>query len=92
MNLYTLSKANLFASPVSGKDKSCSGNDRQLSAASAAADQQYSCEFGSNKYYALCGLGGVLSCGLTHTMVTPLDLVKCRLQVGLEIKSRDVRF
>lgn len=33
------------------------------------------------KYYALCGLGGILSCGITHTLVTPLDLVKCRLQV-----------
>ena len=40
-----------------------------------------SCEFASPKYYALCGLGGILSCGITHTMVTPLDLVKCRLQV-----------
>lgn len=40
-----------------------------------------SCEFGSNKYFALCGLGGILSCGITHTMVVPLDLVKCRLQV-----------
>lgn len=40
-----------------------------------------SCEFGSNKYFLLCGLGGILSCGLTHTMVTPLDLVKCRIQV-----------
>lgn len=29
----------------------------------------------------LCGLGGIISCGSTHTMVTPLDLVKCRLQV-----------
>eukprot|EP00126_Sphaerothecum_destruens_P001608 Sdes_comp15021_c0_seq1m3787 len=38
-------------------------------------------EFGSGKYYALCGLGGVLSCGLTHTAVVPLDLVKCRIQV-----------
>merc|ERR1711974_404861 len=50
----------------------------------AAAEPQYSCEFGSSKYYALCGLGGVLSCGLTHTMVTPLDLVKCRLRVNKE--------
>lgn len=29
----------------------------------------------------MCGLGGVISCGTTHTMVVPLDLVKCRLQV-----------
>uniref|UniRef100_A0A2K5PVR8 Solute carrier family 25 member 3 n=1 Tax=Cebus imitator TaxID=2715852 RepID=A0A2K5PVR8_CEBIM len=42
---------------------------------------EYSCEFGSAKYYALCGFGGVLSCGLTHTAVVPLDLVKCRMQV-----------
>lgn len=40
-----------------------------------------SCEFGSTKYFALCGLGGLISCGSTHTMVVPLDLVKCRLQV-----------
>merc|ERR1711962_249431 len=43
-----------------------------------------SCEFGSNKYFALCAFGGVLSCGITHTLVTPLDLVKCRLQVDKE--------
>ncbi|KAI7791903.1 solute carrier family 25 mitochondrial carrier [Triplophysa rosa] len=40
-----------------------------------------SCEYGSNKCYALCGFGGVLSCGLTHTAVVPLDLIKCRIQV-----------
>jgi solute carrier family 25 phosphate transporter 3 len=40
-----------------------------------------SCEFGSNKYFLLCGLGGILSCGITHTGIVPLDLVKCRLQV-----------
>ena len=43
--------------------------------------QEYSCEFGSGKYFALCGLGGILSCGTTHTAVVPLDLVKCRIQV-----------
>ncbi|CAH8457762.1 unnamed protein product [Schistosoma rodhaini] len=43
--------------------------------------EKASCEYGTPKYYALCGLGGVLSCGLTHTGVVPLDLVKCRLQV-----------
>ena len=48
----------------------------------AAADlQEYSCEFGSGKYFALCGFGGILSCGTTHTAVVPLDLVKCRIQV-----------
>lgn len=46
-----------------------------------AAAQQDSCAFGSTKYFALCGLGGIVSCGITHTMVVPLDLVKCRIQV-----------
>merc|ERR1719315_927090 len=29
----------------------------------------------------MCGLGGVLSCGITHTALVPLDLIKCRIQV-----------
>lgn len=48
---------------------------------SAAAADETSCEFGSATYYAYCGFGGLLSCGLTHTAVVPLDLVKCRIQV-----------
>eukprot|EP00921_Rhytidocystis_pertsovi_P000155 GHVQ01000315.1.p1 GENE.GHVQ01000315.1~~GHVQ01000315.1.p1 ORF type:complete len:332 (+),score=40.99 GHVQ01000315.1:137-1132(+) len=32
-------------------------------------------------YYSKCMLGGVLSCGLTHTAVCPLDVTKCRMQV-----------
>jgi len=32
-------------------------------------------------YYLKCMLGGVLSCGLTHTAVVPLDIVKCKMQV-----------
>ncbi|MCP9266027.1 Phosphate carrier protein, mitochondrial [Dirofilaria immitis] len=41
-------------------------------------------EFGSFKYFILCGLGGVISCGTTHTAIVPLDLVKCRIQVNPE--------
>lgn len=40
-----------------------------------------SCEYGSVKYYIYCGLSGMLSCGITHTALVPLDLIKCRLQV-----------
>jgi len=36
----------------------------------------------SKEYFALCGIGGILSCGLTHTAVTPLDLVKCNVQAN----------
>ncbi|XP_038665349.1 phosphate carrier protein, mitochondrial-like [Scyliorhinus canicula] len=50
-------------------------------AAARAVKEEYSCEYGSPKFYALCGFGGILSCGLTHTAVVPLDLVKCRIQV-----------
>lgn len=32
-------------------------------------------------YYLKCMLGGVISCGLTHTLVTPQDVVKCNMQV-----------
>lgn len=32
-------------------------------------------------YYIKCMIGGALACGLTHTAVTPLDLIKCRRQV-----------
>jgi len=51
------------------------------SKALACADEQYSCEVGTPKFYALCAVGGMASCGITHTAVVPLDLVKCRLQV-----------
>ncbi|KAL8909381.1 MAG: hypothetical protein Q9207_000216 [Kuettlingeria erythrocarpa] len=38
-------------------------------------------ELYSPKYYAACTFGGLMACGVTHTAVTPLDLVKCRRQV-----------
>ena len=39
----------------------------------------------SPAFYAACTVGGILSCGLTHTAVTPLDLVKCNMQVSLSL-------
>ncbi|XVF08621.1 hypothetical protein REPUB_Repub07fG0018600 [Reevesia pubescens] len=38
-------------------------------------------EMYSPAFYAACTAGGILSCGLTHTAVTPLDLVKCNMQI-----------
>ncbi|KAL8269743.1 hypothetical protein Esti_006342 [Eimeria stiedai] len=35
----------------------------------------------TRNYYLKCMLGGVLSCGLTHTAVCPLDVIKCKMQV-----------
>ena len=36
-------------------------------------------------YYLKCMMGGVLACGLTHTGIVPLDIVKCRKQVYPEL-------
>merc|ERR1740115_308754 len=33
-------------------------------------------------YYKKCMMGGILSCGITHTIVCPLDIVKCRMQAS----------
>lgn len=38
-------------------------------------------ELYSPQFYTACTVGGILSCGLTHMAVTPLDLVKCNMQV-----------
>ena len=32
-------------------------------------------------YYSKCMVGGILSCGITHTAICPLDIIKCRKQV-----------
>uniref|UniRef100_A0A6M2DHD3 Phosphate carrier protein, mitochondrial n=1 Tax=Xenopsylla cheopis TaxID=163159 RepID=A0A6M2DHD3_XENCH len=74
-----------FRSPISpvqceAESKSLVAN-RNISAAATPDTTGDSCAFGSGHYFALCGLGGIISCGVTHTMVVPLDLVKCRIQV-----------
>uniref|UniRef100_A0A7S0V9K2 Mitochondrial phosphate carrier protein n=1 Tax=Polytomella parva TaxID=51329 RepID=A0A7S0V9K2_9CHLO len=48
----------------------------------AAAPAERKIELYSTEYYITCGLGGVASCGLTHTAVTPLDVVKCNMQTN----------
>ncbi|KAI5480236.1 mitochondrial phosphate carrier protein [Pseudohyphozyma bogoriensis] len=42
------------------------------------------------KFYAACTLGGILACGTTHALVTPLDLVKCRKQVNKDLYKGNV--
>eukprot|EP00092_Neocalanus_flemingeri_P015963 GFUD01017281.1.p1 GENE.GFUD01017281.1~~GFUD01017281.1.p1 ORF type:complete len:344 (+),score=63.87 GFUD01017281.1:61-1092(+) len=74
------SLATLFSNPI----KPIQAEEGKTRSLNAAATEEHSCEFGSGKYYALCAVGGALSCGITHTAVTPLDLVKCRLQVNKE--------
>lgn len=33
-------------------------------------------ELYSGSYFAACTVGGIVACGPTHSMVTPLDLVR----------------
>jgi solute carrier family 25 phosphate transporter 3 len=35
-----------------------------------------------NSYYFKCMIAGILSCGVTHTLVCPLDVVKCNMQTN----------
>jgi len=85
MDKFLSIRPNIFGSPFgkascedAGKSVPRLPATRNLMAAVAEGE---SCEFGSMTYYAYCGFGGILSCGITHTAVVPLDLVKCRIQV-----------
>ncbi|KAJ2158763.1 Cu/Pi carrier [Coemansia sp. RSA 552] len=44
-------------------------------------------EINSPKYFYTCAAGGVLACGLTHYLMTPLDMLKCRMQVNKSLYS-----
>ncbi|RLN98485.1 hypothetical protein BBJ28_00006539 [Nothophytophthora sp. Chile5] len=35
-----------------------------------------------NAYYGKCMVAGLLACGITHTGITPMDVVKCNMQVN----------
>ena len=53
-----------------------------LATSAARWDSRWSHEHAhTNDYYATCCFAGVLSCGLTHLAVTPLDVAKCNMQV-----------
>ena len=42
-------------------------------------------EMYSAAFYAASAMSGGLSTGITHTAVTPIDLVKCNMQVCLSV-------
>lgn len=48
----------------------------------AFAPAETKIELYTPKYYGVCAVGGALCCGLTHTAVTPLDVVKCNMQTN----------
>ena len=65
-----------FQSTLSQKFRMGGGN---LMLAAPAEKKQI--KLYSGEFYAVCAVGGMLSCGLTHTAVTPLDVVKCNMQI-----------
>jgi len=78
MKITDLSTTNPFSSPFIGEKKISTPSEREIAFAAAEKPKMV---IGSAEYYAKCAFGGALSCGLTHTAVVPLDLVKCRMQV-----------
>ena len=80
-NIKDIAKSNPFASPFAQSDDELLPRRKIAFAAAAAPANPGEVPYGSLEYYAKCAFGGALSCGLTHTAVVPLDLVKCRIQV-----------
>jgi hypothetical protein len=52
-----------------------------------AEGKSHAIEMHTPLFYVTCALGGVLSTGLTHLAVTPLDLVKCNMQVRGHVRQ-----
>ena len=63
-----------------------------------ALKPQRKIELFSGSYFAACTMGGIIACGPTHTMVTPLDLVSFEFQktfqkgqLNAEVDGLDLR-
>ncbi|XP_037495602.1 mitochondrial phosphate carrier protein 3, mitochondrial isoform X2 [Jatropha curcas] len=67
----------LYQSPFISKSSQSSG----LSKTFVIPAPNEKIEMYSPAFYAASAAGGMFSCGLTHTAVTPLDLVKCNMQI-----------
>lgn len=82
-NIVKIAKSNPFSSPFLESTKPNEYKQRTMAFAAGSPTPAAPGEvpYGSLEYYLKCAVGGALSCGLTHTAVVPLDLVKCRIQV-----------
>lgn len=77
--------ASLFAAPMPVAGFSPLAKSPQVLATSAAPKWEARWSHTpphDNAYYGKCMVAGILSCGLTHTVITPLDVVKCNMQVN----------
>ncbi|XP_074278382.1 mitochondrial phosphate carrier protein 3, mitochondrial-like isoform X2 [Silene latifolia] len=81
---YCLTKSNTFSSrPTMALPSSLSSMSKNSKIVMAASPSE-KIEMYSPQFYAACTAGGIFSCGLTHMAVTPLDLVKCNMQINPE--------
>lgn len=82
-NLVIIAKANPFSNQFieNGKCPKIENIRKFSFAAAAGPTNPGEVPYGSLEYYLKCSVGGLLSCGITHTALVPLDLVKCRIQV-----------
>lgn len=68
-SLFESSRQSPFKGPLSSVQCEAETNNQLVpgrsiaAAATAVAANGDSCEFGSTKYFLLCGLGGIISCG-----------------------------
>jgi solute carrier family 25 phosphate transporter 3 len=81
------------ADDVGNKAKQLGADAKQglEKATSQAQGKPGKMELYSGSYYASCTFGGLLACGLTHTAVTPLDLVKTRRQVDSKLYTSNIQ-
>lgn len=75
-------KAVLLGAGIQKMSASAPSKKKVLATSEAKWDARYSHAVPhTTEYYLKCCFGGVLSCGLTHLAVTPLDVAKCNMQV-----------
>ena len=67
---------------ISGSSRISQAGNGGASMVAQAPSDPGKIELYSPMYYAVCTFGGIASCGPTHTAVTPLDVVKCNMQVS----------
>ncbi|KAH0931495.1 hypothetical protein HID58_008612 [Brassica napus] len=73
--------SNLEKSPSPAPAKTATMVSRKNFLIASPTEPGKGIEMYSPAFYAACTFGGILSCGLTHMTVTPLDLVKCNMQI-----------
>jgi solute carrier family 25 (mitochondrial phosphate transporter), member 3 len=77
---FTVAGAGAARLPVSALAPAAAGGAAGVPISIQAPKEKI--EMYSPAFYAACTAGGIASCGLTHMTVTPLDLVKCNMQVS----------